>query len=69
MGRVRYPIFYLLGGSLAFVAQTLVDPASTISTLGASCATAASVPLFSGLFSELPRPISLAALGCIGTPT
>jgi membrane associated rhomboid family serine protease len=41
MGRVRFPIFYLLGGLVALGAQVLVDPNSTTPTLGASGAIAA----------------------------
>jgi rhomboid family protein len=41
IGRVRYVIFYLLGGILALLAQVLVDPGSTGPTLGASGAIAA----------------------------
>jgi membrane associated rhomboid family serine protease len=46
MGRVRYPIFYLLGGLLAFVAQTFADPTSMVPTLGASGAIAAVMGAF-----------------------
>jgi membrane associated rhomboid family serine protease len=46
MGRVRYPIFYLLGGMLAFAAQTFTDPTSTVPTLGASGAIAAVMGAF-----------------------
>jgi membrane associated rhomboid family serine protease len=46
MGRVRYPTFYLLGGLLAFGAQTVVDPTSTVPTLGASGAIAAVMGAF-----------------------
>ncbi|MFI5398572.1 MAG: rhomboid family intramembrane serine protease [Candidatus Binatia bacterium] len=46
MGRVRYPIFYLLGGSVAFLAQTIVNPTSTVPTLGASGAIAAVMGAF-----------------------
>jgi membrane associated rhomboid family serine protease len=41
MGRVRFPVFYLLGGLVALGAQVLVDPNSTTPTLGASGAIAA----------------------------
>jgi rhomboid family protein len=41
MGRVRFPVFYLLGGIAALAAQVLVDPNSTAPTLGASGAIAA----------------------------
>ena len=40
MGRVRYPVFYLLGGLVAFLAQIVVDPTSAVPTLGASGAIA-----------------------------
>jgi membrane associated rhomboid family serine protease len=46
MGRVRYPIFYLVGGMLAFVAQTFADPTSMVPTLGASGAIAAVMGAF-----------------------
>ncbi len=46
MGRVRYAVFYLLGGTLAFVAQTLADPTSQVPTLGASGAIAAVMGAF-----------------------
>jgi rhomboid family protein len=41
MTRVRYPLFYLLGGLVALGAQVLVDPGSTAPTIGASGAIAA----------------------------
>jgi membrane associated rhomboid family serine protease len=41
MGRLRFLAFYLLGGLLALGAQVLVDPGSTVPTLGASGAIAA----------------------------
>src|SRR3984893_8715738 len=41
MGRVRYTVFYLLGGLVALAAQVLVGPTSTAPTLGASGAIAA----------------------------
>jgi membrane associated rhomboid family serine protease len=46
MGRVRYPIFYLVGGMLAFLAQTFADPTSLVPTLGASGAIAAVMGAF-----------------------
>ena len=46
MGRVRYSVFFLLGGALAFVAPTLADPNSLVPTLGASGAIAAVVGAF-----------------------
>jgi membrane associated rhomboid family serine protease len=41
MGPVRYVVFYLLGGIAALAGQVLVDPSSTVPTLGASGAIAA----------------------------
>jgi membrane associated rhomboid family serine protease len=41
MGRARFLVFYLLGGLVALGAQVLVNPDSTIPTLGASGAIAA----------------------------
>jgi membrane associated rhomboid family serine protease len=41
IGRVRYPVFYLLGGVVALAAQVLVNPDSTAPTIGASGAIAA----------------------------
>jgi membrane associated rhomboid family serine protease len=41
IGRLRYPVFYLLGGLVALGAQVAVDPNSTAPTLGASGAIAA----------------------------
>jgi membrane associated rhomboid family serine protease len=41
MGRVRYLLFYVLGGLAALGGQILVDPNSTVPTLGASGAIAA----------------------------
>jgi rhomboid family protein len=41
MGRIRFPIFYLLGGLAALAAQVAIDPSSSAPTLGASGAIAA----------------------------
>ncbi len=41
MGRVRFPVFYLLGGLVALGAQVAADPGSTGPTRGASGAIAA----------------------------
>ena len=41
MGRLKYLLFYLLGGIVAALAQTAIDPSSTVPTLGASGAIAA----------------------------
>jgi membrane associated rhomboid family serine protease len=41
MGRVRFALFYLLGGLIAAYAQALVDSSATLPTIGASGAVAA----------------------------
>ena len=41
MGKLRYGIFYLLGGIVAALAQVAIDPASTAPQIGASGAIAA----------------------------
>jgi membrane associated rhomboid family serine protease len=41
MGRVRFVLFYLLGGIAALLAQVLMDTGSTVPTVGASGAIAA----------------------------
>jgi membrane associated rhomboid family serine protease len=41
MGRVRFVVFYLLGGIVALLAQVLIDTDSTVPTVGASGAIAA----------------------------
>ena len=41
MGRVKYVVFYLLGGLAATLAHTLVDTNSTVPSIGASGAVAA----------------------------
>jgi len=41
VGRVRFALFYLLGGLIALGAQVLADPGSTAPTIGASGAIAA----------------------------
>lgn len=46
MGRVRYLIFYLSGGLVAFVVQVVVNPDSSIPYLGASGAIAAVMGAF-----------------------
>ncbi len=40
MGRLRFPIFYVLAGLTAVYAQSLVDTSSTVPTIGASGAVA-----------------------------
>jgi len=46
MGRVKYAVFYLLGGIVAMLAQIAGDPSSTIPSLGASGAIAAVMGAF-----------------------
>jgi membrane associated rhomboid family serine protease len=46
MGRVRYLLFYLIGGLAAIAAQILAAPHSTVPTLGASGAIAAVMGAF-----------------------
>jgi len=41
MGRIRFVLFYLAGGVVALLAQTLVGPSSAVPTVGASGAVAA----------------------------
>jgi membrane associated rhomboid family serine protease len=41
VGHLRYVAFYLVGGLVALAAQVLIDPGSTVPTLGASGAIAA----------------------------
>jgi membrane associated rhomboid family serine protease len=41
MGRVRFIAFYVLGGLAALAGQVLIDPSSTVPTIGASGAIAA----------------------------
>jgi len=41
MGRVKFLLFYLAGGAAAVYAQSLIDPSSTVPTIGASGAVAA----------------------------
>lgn len=41
LGRLRFPVFYLLGGIVALAAQVAIDPTSTAPTIGASGAIAA----------------------------
>jgi membrane associated rhomboid family serine protease len=50
MGRVRYLVFYLLGGLLASLAQVAINPSSTVPSLGASGAIAAVMGAFLIIF-------------------
>lgn len=57
MGRARFLAFYLLGGAAAVYAQSLLDPGSTVPTIGASGAVAA---VLGGYLLLLPRARVLA---------
>ena len=46
MGRVKYLVFYLLGGLIAMGAQVAINPSSTVPNLGASGAIAAVMGAF-----------------------
>ncbi len=46
MGKVRYLIFYLVGGVVAMLAQVAASPTSTVPTIGASGAIAAVMGAF-----------------------
>lgn len=52
MGHPRFLAFYLLGGTVAVYAQSLLDPSSTVPTIGASGAVAAVLGAYAVL---LPR--------------
>jgi membrane associated rhomboid family serine protease len=59
MGRVRFVLFYLLGGLAAVAAQIAVDPDSTVPTVGASGAIAA---VLGGYMLLYPRAQVLTVL-------
>jgi membrane associated rhomboid family serine protease len=46
----RFPIFYLLGGLVALLAQTLVDPSAAVPTVGASGAIAGVLGAYARLY-------------------
>jgi len=46
MGRMRYAVFYLVGGAIAMLTQVAFDPHSTVPNLGASGAIAAVMGAF-----------------------
>ena len=46
LGHVRYVVFYLAGGMVAWIVQIVADPASTVPNLGASGAIAAVMGAF-----------------------
>ena len=61
-GRVGFLVFYLLGGVLAGLSQVAVDPTSTVPTIGASGAIAATLGAYFVLFPRA-RVTSLVFLG------
>ena len=50
MGRLKFLLFYLAGGAAAVYAQTLLDPSSTVPTIGASGAVAAVLGAYALLY-------------------
>lgn len=62
LGHVRYLFFYLLAGALAFVAQALIEPGSTVPIIGASGAIAGVLGLYMVLFPDA-RVRTLLLLG------
>jgi membrane associated rhomboid family serine protease len=50
MGRVKFVLFYLAGGLAATLAQTLIDPSSTVPSIGASGAVAAVLGAYALLY-------------------
>ena len=61
-GRLGFLLFYLFGGALAGLSQVAIDPASTIPTIGASGAIAATLGAYLVLFPRA-RVTSLVFLG------
>jgi len=61
-GRLGFLGFYLLGGALAGVSQVAIDPTSTVPTIGASGAIAATLGAYFVLFPRA-RVTSLVFLG------
>jgi len=61
-GRVGFLGFYLLGGALAGISQVAIDPSSTVPTIGASGAIAATLGAYFVLFPRA-RVTSLVFLG------
>jgi membrane associated rhomboid family serine protease len=62
LGRLPFLVFYLTGGAVAGLAQVAIDPGSTIPTIGASGAIAASLGAYLVLFPRA-RITSLVFLG------
>jgi Uncharacterized membrane protein (homolog of Drosophila rhomboid) len=61
-GRFGFVIFYLFGGALAGLSQVAIDPTSTVPTIGASGAIAATLGAYLVLFPRA-RVTSLVLLG------
>lgn len=59
MGRIKFIIFYVLGGLAALALQTVVDPSSAVPTIGASGAIAA---VLGGYILLYPRARVLTAV-------
>jgi membrane associated rhomboid family serine protease len=62
LGRIRFLVFYLVGGAAAGLTQVAIDPDSTIPTIGASGAIAATLGAYLVLFPRA-RITSLVFLG------
>ena len=62
LGRFRFLVFYLVGGAVAGLTQVAIDPDSTIPTIGASGAIAATLGAYLVLFPRA-RITSLVFLG------
>ena len=62
LGRLRFLLFYLVGGAVAGLTQVAIDPDSTIPTIGASGAIAATLGAYLVLFPRA-RITSLVFLG------
>jgi membrane associated rhomboid family serine protease len=62
LGRIRFLLFYLTGGVIAGLTQVAIDPDSTIPTIGASGAIAATLGAYLVLFPRA-RITSLVFLG------
>jgi membrane associated rhomboid family serine protease len=62
LGRFRFLLFYLVGGAVAGLTQVAIDPDSTIPTIGASGAIAATLGAYLVLFPRA-RITSLVFLG------
>ena len=62
LGRFRFLAFYLIGGTVAGLTQVAIDPGSTIPTIGASGAIAATLGAYLVLFPRA-RITSLVFLG------